>query len=88
MLTVVYNIQQNSVNILQFRNPDDVALEECNPNAGSFAVSQKKVLSMKQADIRDMFKMNSKCVCASNVVISHDHLSSILSIKFFAYQET
>jgi hypothetical protein len=35
---------------------------------------------MKQADLRDMFKMNSKCVCASNV-ISHDPLSSILSIS-------
>jgi len=34
---------------------------------------------MKQADLRDMFKMNSKCVCASNVVISRDPLSSILS---------
>jgi hypothetical protein len=34
---------------------------------------------MKQADLRDMFKMNSKCACASSVVISHDPLSSIRS---------
>jgi hypothetical protein len=34
---------------------------------------------MKQADLRDMFKMISKCVCTSNVEISREPLSSLLS---------
>jgi hypothetical protein len=34
---------------------------------------------VKQADLRDMLKMKSKCVCASNVEISCESLSSILS---------
>jgi len=33
---------------------------------------------MKQADLRDIFKINSKCVCASNVVMFRDRLPSIL----------
>jgi hypothetical protein len=48
------------------------------PKTGNFAFFQEIVLSLKQADLRDVFKMNSKCVCASNVVISHDLMSSIL----------
>jgi hypothetical protein len=32
-----------------------------------------KVLSVKQADLRDMFKKASSNVCTSTVVVCHDH---------------
>jgi hypothetical protein len=45
------------------------------PNTSSFALYQKKASSMKQADLRDMFKKGSKSVCTSTVVVSPDPLS-------------
>jgi hypothetical protein len=39
----------------------------------------KKAASLRQADLRDMFKTASKGVCTSTVVVSPDPLSSTLS---------
>jgi hypothetical protein len=52
------------------RNPDNTALES-SPKTRSFAL---KASSMKQADLRDMFKKVSKSVCTSTVVVCPDPL--------------
>jgi hypothetical protein len=56
-----------------------LALEECGPKTGSFACCQKKASSLKQADLRDMYKKASKNICASTVVVSPDPLSPTVS---------
>jgi hypothetical protein len=37
----------------------------------------KKVVSVKQADLRDMFKKASRSACSSIIVVSHNSLSVI-----------
>jgi hypothetical protein len=61
-------VKQNSFNLTS----DNSALEKTSPKTGSFAFYQRKTSSMKQADLRDMFKRASKSVCTSTVVISPD----------------
>jgi hypothetical protein len=60
-------------------NPDNPALEESSPKTGSFAfhkqTNKQKASSVKQADLRDMFKKASKNVCTSTDVVSPDHMS-------------
>jgi hypothetical protein len=41
-----------------------------------FSKNKKKASSLKQADIRDMFKKASNSACTSTVVVSPDPLSS------------
>jgi hypothetical protein len=43
--------------------PNNLALEEISPKIGSFAFYQKKALSVKQPDLRNMLEKASKCVC-------------------------
>jgi hypothetical protein len=54
------------------------------PKTRSFTCYQKKVSSMKQADLRDVFKKAPKSVCTTNVV-SPDTLSP--TINFVNYEE-
>jgi hypothetical protein len=48
---------------------------ESSPKTKSFAFHQKKASSLKQADLRDMFKKASRCVCTSTIVLFLDPLS-------------
>jgi hypothetical protein len=50
-------------------------VEESSPKTGSLAFYQKKASSVKQGDVRDMFKKASKGVCTPAIVISPDPLS-------------
>jgi len=53
-----------------------MALEESSPKTKSYAFyDKKKPVSLKQADLRDMFKKASKSVCTSTVVVSPDPMS-------------
>jgi len=52
---------------------DSIAKTTC------FAFYQKKVLSLKQADLTNMFKKPSKSVHTSTVVVSLDPLSPTLT---------
>ena len=46
-----------------------------------FAFYQRKALSMKQADLRDIFKKVSKGVSTSNIMVSSDLMSPIQSVS-------
>jgi len=45
------------------------------PKTWSFAFYQNIAASIQQANLRDMFKKASNCVCTSTVVVSPDHWS-------------
>jgi hypothetical protein len=49
--------------------------EDTSPKTRNVAFYQKKASSVKQADLRDMFKKASKHVCTSTIVVSPDPLS-------------
>jgi hypothetical protein len=54
---------------------------------GSSVFYQKKeASSMKQADLWDMFKKDSKSICTSTLVVPPDPLSH--SINFFSYEDS
>jgi len=50
-------------------------LEESSPKTRTFAFYLGKALSVKQADLWDIFKKASKCVCNSTFVVSPHPLS-------------
>jgi hypothetical protein len=52
-----------------------MSLDGSNPKIGSSAFYKAKPSSMKQADLRDMFKKASKSVCTPAGVIPPDPLS-------------
>jgi hypothetical protein len=52
-----------------------LAFYESGPKTGSFALYQKEASSMKQGDLRNMFKKASKNVCTPTVLVSCDPLS-------------
>jgi len=58
------------------RSPDNLSLEASNPKTGISAFYKTKTSSVKQADLRDMFKKSSKSVSTPANVISPDPLSS------------
>ena len=68
-------IEQNSCNL----SLDNPALEKNSTKTGSFAFYQRKALSLKQVDLRDMFKKSSRSVCTVNVMVSPDPLSPVQS---------
>jgi hypothetical protein len=49
---------------------DNPALEKSSPKTGSLAFYQRKALSLKQVDLRNMFKKASWSVCTLNVMAS------------------
>jgi len=55
-------------------------LRSAAPKTITFAFYEEKASSVKQADLWDMFKKASKCVCNSTVVVSPHPLSPVSSI--------
>jgi hypothetical protein len=66
-----YSVQRNSFN----PSPHNLALEETSPKTRGFAFYQKKSLSIRQEDVREMFRKAYKSVCPSTILISPDTLS-------------
>ena len=66
---------------------DNLALEDCSTKNGSFAFFREKASSMRQADLRDIFKKTFKSICISAGVVSPDPLSPALS-NFFSYKDS
>jgi len=68
-------LQQNSFK----PSSDNRAFEDSSPKTMCSAFYQKKVSSLKQADLTNMFKKASKSVHISTIVVSPDPLSPTLT---------
>jgi len=77
-----FRVQQNSFN----PSSDNPAFEDSSPKTTCFVFYQKKVSSLKQADLTNMFKKASKGVHTSTVVVSPNPMSPTLTSS--TYEES